>query len=204
MATERESADEANRRHLRSYEHSGEVLVTELRPKLLRRARGRGLGPADAEDAVQETLCRLFAERPALVNAYAWLRRVLDRRCIDLQRREHVRRAWEAREAATSAQRLEPESAERFAAREAIERLPARLRELVVRRFFGDESAQSAATSAGYRGSGAKKLLSRALRALRLAIAGREEPPPRPRPTPRRRRPAGRSALSAPRRTRSS
>lgn len=125
-------------------------LVSEHRPTIVRTSLGLLADPAAAEDVAQEVILRMQASLAGFrgdAELSTWLYRVTLNACRDQLRRvrrqgEHV----EISEAPNATElRLEPMSDERVdidrarqAVREAIERLPADQREVVLLRFVED------------------------------------------------------------------
>jgi RNA polymerase sigma-70 factor (ECF subfamily) len=161
------------RRLLESYLGSGEVLVSETQPGLLRLARSRGLDDAAAWDVIQQAYVSVYLEARELTDPESWLRTVVRRRSLDWHRRELSESAKRAGAQALAfvfagGRRLSLD--ERIALRRALATLGPRLRLLVLYRYFEGYSEEEAARRAGYSPASAKKTLTRALAKLRRVL----------------------------------
>jgi RNA polymerase sigma factor (sigma-70 family) len=139
-------------------------------------ARHLGLAPEEADDAVQETLLRLWSalqRGTAVAQPDAWAFRALYRLCMDRHR-------WRRRVGALRDRlRSEPvrtslELGERLAVWDAVETLPERQRAAVYLRFRADLPYEQIGEVLGIAAPSARSHVSRALDALRLAL-GEEE-----------------------------
>jgi RNA polymerase sigma factor (sigma-70 family) len=139
-------------------------------------ARHLGLAPEEADDAVQETLLRLWSalqRGTAVAQPDAWVFRALYRLCMDRHR-------WRRRVGALRDRlRSEPvrtslELGERLAVWDAVETLPERQRAAVYLRFRADLPYEQIGEVLGIAAPSARSHVSRALDALRLAL-GEEE-----------------------------
>lgn len=140
-------------------------------------ARHLGLAPDEADDAVQETLLRLWSalrDGAAIERPDAWAFRALYRLCMDRHR-------WRRRLGAVRERlRAEPRRAsldlgERLAVWDAVEALPERQRVAVYLRYRADLAYEQIGQILGIAAPSARSHVSRALDALRLAL-GEEEP----------------------------
>lgn len=139
-------------------------------------ARHLGLAPEEADDAVQETLLRLWSQLQsgALIDRPdAWAFRALYRLCMDRHR-------WRRRVVAIR-DRLRAEPArpsldlgERLAVWDAVETLPERQRAAIYLRYRADLPYEQIGQVLGIAAPSARSHVSRALDALRLAL-GEEE-----------------------------
>lgn len=139
-------------------------------------ARHLGLAPDEADDAVQETLLRLWAslrDGTAIERPDAWAFRTLYRSCMDRHR-------WRRRIGALR-DRLRTEPArsvldlgERLAVWDAVEALPERQRAAVYLRYRADLAYEQIGEILGIAAPSARSHVSRALDALRLML-GEEE-----------------------------
>lgn len=173
------------------YDERQLALIDSDRRRLVRAAT-RLLGPADAEDAVQDAYVRaLEADLPELNAAQAWLLTVVRNLAIDRLRRRHWMQQWLAQMNAGDTPLASP-SAEMDAAvaQEAARALrvlaahlpPAEGAMLLLHEVFEVGHAEIARAS-GRSEAGSRQQLRRALLRLRLA-GGAPEPKPSPEPDP--------------------
>ena len=135
-------------------------------------ARHLGLAPDEADDAVQETLLRLWAalrDGATIERPDAWAFRTLYRLCMDRHR-------WRRRIGAVR-DRLRAEPArtsidlgERLAVWDAVEGLPERQKAAVYLRYRADLAYEQIGQVLGIAAPSARSHVSRALDALRLAL----------------------------------
>ena len=120
-----------------------EKLVLPELPATYDLARRMGLGNADSEDVVQESLAELAqtrSTRPAEVGVGAWLMRSVRMRSLMRHRSRRRRKRHEHSEQAQLRHKSEPESDPHLRAdvERALERLPADDRQILVFRFLYD------------------------------------------------------------------
>jgi RNA polymerase sigma factor (sigma-70 family) len=143
----------------------------------LLRAAARLIGPADAEDAVQDAYLRaLEADGPALDSTQAWLLTVVRHLAIDHWRRRQWMARWTAEMALDEAHRRDAPSAETDAAlaqdvAAAVQRIATRLTPiegaaLLLHEVFGAEHAEIA-RAVGRSEAANRQQLRRALQRLR-------------------------------------
>jgi RNA polymerase sigma factor (sigma-70 family) len=151
-------------------------LQTERGAELWGLARHLGLAPDEADDAVQETLLRLWSalrDGAAIERPDAWAFRTLYRLCMDRHR-------WRRRVGAVRDRlRAEPRRSsldlgERLAVWDAVEALPERQRAAVYLRYRADLAYEQIGQVLGIAAPSARSHVSRALDALRVAL-GEEE-----------------------------
>ncbi len=143
----------------------------------LRRIVVRLIGPADAEDVVQETYARALAAPPAQGEPARWLARIA-RNVASTWRRDQRRRARrELRAARSGAQEGRPTD-ELLAELEALERVSRALRELpepyrgtLVLRFVQGASTERIAAAQGVGPDAVRQRLKRGLDLLRDRVA---------------------------------
>jgi len=136
-------------------------------------ARHLGLSPEEAEDAVQETLLRLWAvlrdgadiERPD-----AWAFRSLYRLAMDRHRWRRRVGLLVGRLAAQPERRSTVDAADRMAIWDAVEGLPERQRLAVYLRYRSDLPYEEIGEILGIAAPSARSHVSRALDALRVAL----------------------------------
>ena len=141
-------------------------------------ARHLGLSPDEADDAVQETLLRLWAalrdgariERPE-----AWAFRSLYRLAMDRHRWHRRVRLLTERLGAQPQRRSTVDHADRMAIWEAVEGLPERQRLAIYLRYRADLPYEEIGSILGIAAPSARSHVSRALDALRVQI-GEETP----------------------------
>jgi RNA polymerase sigma-70 factor (ECF subfamily) len=152
---------------------SAEELTRRFRAPLVRFARDY-LGPAEAEDAVQEVFARALESNAALDDPRAWLYRCLRNHCLNLQRARAARP-----DAAPLASALEPpaeatralsrlvRAEERADVGIWLARLPAMEREALLLRYVEDLSREEIARVLDVPGTTVKTWLSAGLERLR-------------------------------------
>jgi RNA polymerase sigma factor (sigma-70 family) len=141
-------------------------------------ARHLGLSPDEADDAVQETLLRLWAalrdgggiERPD-----AWAFRLLYRLAMDRHRWHRRVRLLTERLGGQPARRTGVDQADRMAIWEAVEGLPERQRLAIYLRYRADLPYEEIGAILGIAAPSARSHVSRALDALRVEL-GEEAP----------------------------
>ena len=135
-------------------------------------ARHLGLAPDEADDAVQESLLRLWSalrDGAAIERPDAWAFRTLYRLCMDRHR-------WRRRVGAVRDRlRAEPRRAsldlgERLAVWDAVDALPERQRAAVYLRYRADLAYEQIGQILGIAAPSARSHVSRALDALRLLL----------------------------------
>ena len=168
---------------LRSHERSDRAAANRLRvvdvqsrrgPELFGLARRLGLSEDEADDAVQETLLRLWRaldSQSAIGDLEGWSFRVLYRFCMDQHRwRRRVRRVTDR-----LGQRVVPSAAsgivDRLALWEAVDRLPERQRAVVYLRYRADMTYDQIGNVLGMRPVSARSHLSRALDRLETMLS---------------------------------
>jgi RNA polymerase sigma-70 factor (ECF subfamily) len=153
-------------------------LIDRESPRLLRFARGL-LGSLDeAEDAVQDTLIRLW-ENAATWTPEArigtWLHRVCYNRSIDALRRRRAFVEDSVLEALPDEAELPDASLiqgeEALSLRDAVERLPVRQRTAILLFHFQDSSQREAADIMGVSEAAFESMLARARRQLKRWLA---------------------------------
>ena len=141
-------------------------------------ARHLGLAPEEADDAVQETLLRLWAalrggaviDRPD-----AWAFRALYRLAMDRHRlRRRVRLLTERLGGGPARAHEALDAADRMGIWQAVERLPERQRWCVYLRYPADLPYEEIGAILGIAAPSARSHVSRALDALRVSL-GEEE-----------------------------
>ena len=143
-------------------------------------ARRLGLGDEAAEDAAQEALLRLFralAEHQAIEDPRRWLFHTLYRIAVDDHRLR--RRLASLRERLTlSAPPIvadEPDHAGRISIWAAVDRLPARQRQVLYLRYRADLAFEDIATVLGITPAGARHTAAKAIDRLRLLTSAGED-----------------------------
>jgi RNA polymerase sigma-70 factor (ECF subfamily) len=117
-------------------------MVTECAPALVLYAR-QWLDGASADDAVQEALVSLLAEREPLRNPRAWMYRAVRNAALDAARAAARRRRREELVALTRREWFVPQPdalLDAKTAEESLRRLSSEQREVVVLRIWGDLS----------------------------------------------------------------
>ncbi len=127
-----------------------------------------------ADDAVQETLVRIWRDLPHLRDVESfdgWLHTVLAHSCLDLIRREHrVRHVAQLPAMLPGRQRLEAEVADRDAVDRALARLKPKQRVVLVLRHYAGYSPPEVAAILGLPLGTAKSRLHYAEEAMHAAI----------------------------------
>jgi RNA polymerase sigma-70 factor, ECF subfamily len=166
-----------------------EALVERYQRRLYRLACGYLRNHADALDAVQETLVKIYLARASYrpsAHPFTWASRILSNHCIDQLRHRRVRPeesldAGAQDGAARVVDRL-PSPGEAPLAhherrelgrllREAIDTLPMRQKEIFMLRHFGDMRLEEIATARGCALGTVKSSLHRAAAAIRGYLA---------------------------------
>ena len=152
------------------------ALQTERGRELWGLARHLGLTPDEADDAVQETLLRMWAalrDGEQLVRPDAWAFRTLYRLAMDRHRlRRRVRMLTERLGVPPVVHDVDV--AERMAVWSAVEALPERQRVAIYLRFRADLPYEEIGAVLGIAAPSARSHVSRALEALRLTL-GQED-----------------------------
>lgn len=136
-------------------------------------ARHLGLSPDEADDAVQETLVRLWAalrDGATIERLDAWAFRALYRLAMDLHRWRRRVRLLADRLGAQPERRSSVDAADRMAIWEAVEGLPERQRLAVYLRYRADLPYEEIGAILGIAAPSARSHVSRALDALRVAL----------------------------------
>lgn len=159
--------------------HRSEVagLQAERGSELWGLARHLGLTPEEADDAVQETLLRLWAalrDGAAIERLDGWAFRALYRLAMDRHRWHRRLRLLADRLGAQPERRSTVDAADRMAIWEAVEGLPERQRLAIYLRYRADLPFEEIGTILGIAAPSARSHVSRALDALRVTL-GEEE-----------------------------
>ena len=136
-------------------------------------ARHLGLSPEEADDAVQETLLRLWTalrDGTGIAQPDAWAFRALYRLAMDRHRWYRRVRLLADRLGAEPPRRAALEHADRMAVWEAVEELPERQRVAIYLRFRADLPYEEIGAILGIAAPSARSHVSRALDALRLEL----------------------------------
>jgi RNA polymerase sigma factor (sigma-70 family) len=164
----------------RSQEHADldRAMVVDLQERrgaeLWGLARHLGLDESEADDALQETLLRLWVaiERGAVIDRPdAWAFRTLYRICMDRHRWQRRVRMLVERIGPASATRHDPDPAAGLAIWDAVERLPERQRVVVYLRYRADLPFDEIGRVLGIAPVSARSHVSRALDKLRASLA---------------------------------
>jgi RNA polymerase sigma factor (sigma-70 family) len=140
-------------------------------------ARHLGLTPEEADDAVQETLLRLWSalrDGQAIARPDAWAFRTLYRSAMDRHRWRRRGRLLAERIGFQPSLGHAPDHAERLAVWEAVETLPERQRLAIYLRYRADLPFEEIGRILGIAAPTARSHVSRALDALRAQLG--EEP----------------------------
>lgn len=133
-------------------------------------ARRLGLSAVEADDAVQETLVKVYVELRrgvAILNPRAWAFRACYRLCMDHHRRSsRQRRAIERTDPPSMAGRG-PDVDDAFALWAEVDRLPARQRQVLYLRYAVDMSFGDVAATLGITASAARSHDTQARATLR-------------------------------------
>jgi RNA polymerase sigma factor (sigma-70 family) len=141
-------------------------------------ARHLGLSPDEADDAVQETLLRLWAalrDGAGIERPDAWAFRSLYRLAMDRHRWHRRVRLLTERLGAQPARHIGVDQADRVAIWEAIEGLPERQRLAIYLRYRADLPYEEIGAILGIAAPSARSHVSRALETLRVEL-GEEAP----------------------------
>jgi RNA polymerase sigma factor, sigma-70 family len=141
-------------------------------------ARHLGLSPDEADDAVQETLVRLWSalrDGARIERLDAWAFRAIYRLAMDRHRWRRRVRLLADRLGAQPERRSTVDIADRMAIWDAVEGLPRRQRLAVYLRYRADLPYEEIGAILGIAAPSARSHVSRALDALRVAL-GEEAP----------------------------
>ena len=141
-------------------------------------ARHLGLAPDEADDAVQETLLRLWSslrDGTVIERPDAWAFRALYRLAMDRHRWRRRVQLLTARLGARP-ERRGVDAAERLTIWDAVERLPERQRLAVYLRYRSDLPYEEIGAILGIAAPSARSHVSRALDALRVALGEEARP----------------------------
>jgi RNA polymerase sigma factor (sigma-70 family) len=136
-------------------------------------ARHLGLSPEEADDAVQETLMRLWSalrDGTAIQRPDAWAFRSLYRLAMDRHRWHRRVRLLTERLGGQPARRPGVDHAERMAIWDAVEGLPERQRLAIYLRYRADLPYEEIGTILGIAAPSARSHVSHALDALRVEL----------------------------------
>lgn len=136
-------------------------------------ARHLGLAPDEADDALQETLLRLWTamrDGAVIERPEAWAFRSLYRLAMDRHRWHRRVRLLADRIGAQPSRRSSVDHADRMAVWEAVEGLPERQRLAIYLRYRADLPYEEIGTILGIAAPSARSHVSRALDALRVEL----------------------------------
>jgi RNA polymerase sigma factor (sigma-70 family) len=136
-------------------------------------ARHLGLAPEEADDAVQETLLRLWTalcDGQSIQQADAWAFRTLYRLVMDRHRWRRRVRLLAQRMGAQPQRQTTVDHADRLSLWEAVEALPERQRLAVYLRYRADLPYEDIGAVLGIAPPSARSHVSRALDALRMTL----------------------------------
>ena len=136
-------------------------------------ARHLGLSPDESDDAVQETLLRLWAalrDGTAIERPDAWAFRALYRLAMDRHRWHRRVRLLTERLGGGPARRTDVDHADRMAIWEAVESLPERQRLAIYLRYRADLPYEEIGAILGIAAPSARSHVSRAIDALRVEL----------------------------------
>jgi RNA polymerase sigma factor (sigma-70 family) len=136
-------------------------------------ARHLGLSPEEADDAVQDTLLRLWAalrDGDVIEHPDAWAFRALYRLAMDRHRLRRRVRLLAERIGGQPQHRSNLDHADRMAVWEAVEALPERQRLAVYLRYRADLPYEDIGAVLGIAPPSARSHVSRALDALRITL----------------------------------
>jgi RNA polymerase sigma factor (sigma-70 family) len=155
--------------------HRSEVagLQVERGSELWGLARHLGLSPEEADDAVQETLLRLWAalrDGAAIERLDGWAFRTLYRLAMDRHRWHRRIRLLAERLGAQPEGNPTVDAADRMAIWEAVEHLPERQRLAIYLRYRADLPYEEIGSILGIAAPSARSHVSRALDALRVTL----------------------------------
>ena len=139
-----------------------------------------GLSAAEADDAVQELLLRLWSalrSGTAIEDPKAWSFRTIYRLAMDAHRWRRRVKALRARLAGGAGSRstADPEPAANQSIWTAVDRLPARQREILYLRYRTDMTFEAAARVMGITAGAARANATKAMATLRRSVGSREE-----------------------------
>jgi RNA polymerase sigma factor (sigma-70 family) len=140
-------------------------------------ARHLGLSPEEADDAVQESLLRLWSalrDGQAIERPDAWAFRTLYRSAMDRHRWRRRGRLLAERIGMQPPREPGPDQADRLAVWEAVESLPGRQRLAIYLRYRADLPFEEIGQILGIAAPSARSHVSRALDTLRATLG--EEP----------------------------
>ena len=136
-------------------------------------ARHLGLTPEEADDAVQDTLLRLWSalrDGQAIERPDAWAFRTLYRSAMDRHRWRRRGRLLAERIGVQPSYGSQPDHADRLAVWEAVETLPERQRLAIYLRYRADLPYEEIGQILGIAAPSARSHVSRALDALRVRL----------------------------------
>ena len=161
------------RESARLYGAACNVLIGRHRQDLLRRCRARLGNQADAEEAAQETLLRVFRNLSGFRGDAAfrtWLFTIGDNQCSNVYQRrmrrimsEHLQALMEIHEELGHEQPFELDADASEVVREVLSALPEQARDVLMLRFYRDLSLDDIAQTLGIGLSAAKMRLYRAM-----------------------------------------
>jgi RNA polymerase sigma factor (sigma-70 family) len=161
-------------------------LLLACKPFILATARGQGVAPDRIDDVVQEVLLTVHRARRTYDPArpfLPWLRAIAQRRAIDALRLQGRRRAREIHaplayeshpDPAAPAEQVLEQSDQASRLRAAVAALPEGQRQAVEELGFRERTLEEAAASTGRTKGALKVNLHRALKTLRVRLAGEE------------------------------
>jgi|SRR5579875_246349 len=155
-------------------------LAQSSRPTLVRIARSVTGCREDAEDAVQTSLLKAMAAWPRVARQEQWRQQAYVRKIVVNTCRSGWRK-WGARVLVGEMPELPQTSGtegldDRALLRQAIDRLPARQRDVLLLRYYADLSEAEIAQRLGCAPGTVKSASARALRSLRLMLPELEPP----------------------------
>lgn len=136
-------------------------------------ARRLGLSGVEADDAVQETLVKVYVELRrgiAILNPRAWAFRACYRVCMDHHRRSSRERRIIERGAPPAERQPRADVDDAYALWGEVDRLPARQRQVLYLRYAADMSFGDVAATLGITASAARSHDTQARAALRRAF----------------------------------
>jgi RNA polymerase sigma factor (sigma-70 family) len=137
-----------------------------------------GLAEAEADDAVQETLVRIFLELRrgvAILNPRAWAFRACHRVCMDHHRRSRRQTRALERAAAPPPATHGLDLDDAFAVWDQVDRLPARQRQVLYLRYAVDMTFEDVGATLGITASAARSHDTQARTALRRTLGSEEQ-----------------------------
>lgn len=169
----------------RLYSAACNVLIKRHRPDILRRSRARLGNLADAEEAVQETLLRVFRNLSGFRGDAAfrtWLFTIADNQCSNVYQRrmrrlmgEHLQALMEIHEELRHEHAPDIDGDASQAVREVLFALPEQARDVLMLRFYRDLSLEDIAQTLGIGLSAAKMRLYRAMALFEAGFQPTEE-----------------------------